>query len=446
MNHNACAETDRVDARPSRRIFSLRNCFELTATASSFEVISPRDEVVSAVALWTLVKESEMKVGRPRRGLAAASVGISLISVVGMFPSARAEETVGKWRVEVTLSGVDPGDRIQSQALNTTTIETGESREFVFDPRPDRAAIVDARLSTTTRFDVRASYGFKALKNAELVLDFGVGRYEATIKNLELVYSLDVQDPNLIRSGQRVPTCEVDPLFFGCIAFDNDPSSESIGFERWNWVPVDAGDLDITPISAGIIARFRPTKRWNPYVGGSLGYLDVKFTPSQQWTDFRDQLAVSYVDYVRAADTSSGRELRGKPHRIVPPNVDAPNSVFFEGRGGMEYQIRPNIAFFSAVAFMWAMDDIEITVDGRTKFGNTVPNIRLEAGQPGVPPDGAYPAYIIIGGVRRPVRSGDGGLVGEGPWPGEYFFNGGTLDYGGYSFTLGMKFTVGNKK
>jgi len=32
--------------------------------------------------------------------------------------------------------------------------------------------------------------------------------------------------------------------------------------------------------------------------------------------------------------------------------------------------------------------------------------------------------------------------VGKGPWPGEYYLNGGTLDYGGWSFSFGVRFTM----
>ncbi|MFN7965700.1 MAG: hypothetical protein U0V87_08450 [Acidobacteriota bacterium] len=372
---------------------------------------------------------------------------LGFASLVGSH-QAIAEEITGKWRVEFQIGGTDPGDSIQSDAANVTVITGADNTQvFVADPRPNSASIIEARISTTTRFEFRAQYGLKRLKASELALDFGVGYYTGAIQNLELTYSFDAQDPGYNIGGVgRVSGCETAPFDPNCIPFSSDIGGESRSRERWRYEPLNPGELKFLPVSVDLLLRFRPTKKFNPYLAGGVGYLNVEFTPSAAWTGFVRDMSSSYVDYSRKGDGLFGgvddRILIGRPHRVKPPLIDAPNSLFLEAKGGMEYQVRPKVSVFASVGMFWATEDIEITVDGRQKFGKPLKGIRVNEGGADVPAAAGFPAYVYQGGVRREIRENDGTSRGVGPWPGEYFFNGGTLDYGGYTFLAGVKISL----
>ncbi|RMG48849.1 MAG: hypothetical protein D6718_00860, partial [Acidobacteria bacterium] len=85
------------------------------------------------------------------------------------------------------------------------------------------------------------------------------------------------------------------------------------------------------------------------------------------------------------------------------------------------------------VRFSWARDEIRITADGREKFGTPTPNgVFVEAPAPSA----GLAALIGIGGIVEEHEAW------SGPQPGEYFLNGGRLDYGGYVFSMGVRFTL----
>lgn len=380
-----------------------------------------------------------------RRSTVLALLGISCL---GGFGSFKAEEVTGKWRIEVSLGGLDPGDSIRSDSANATTVQ-GQANEqtSIPDPRLNSSSIIESRISTDPRLEVRASYGLKRLKQGELGIEFGVGYYSGVIRNLELQYSFDALDPQFnIQGVGRVNSCETSPGAPACLPFSSDLGGSTKSRERWRYEPIEGGELKVIPISANLAYRFRPTKKLTPVLTAGAGYLNVDFTPSAQWEAFSKDMAGSYVDYVKKGPGPLGgvgdRVLVGKPHRIRAPEIDAPSAFFIESKGGVEYQIKPKLAFSASLGMFWALDDITITVDGRTKFGRPTQNVRVEADSPQVPPAAGMPAYVFRGGLRRELHEPNGSSRGTGPWPGEYYFNGGTLDYGGITIMLGLKVTL----
>ncbi len=379
----------------------------------------------------------------PGRGPCVLLILSSLIA----FP-VLAEETVGKWRVEFKIGGINPGDNIRSQAANAQIVigQSGD-RITVGDPRPNEFSSIEGRLASDPRMDLRFAYGLKSFKTSELVLDFGIGYYTTRINNLEFFYSLDVQDPNY----QDSQSCATELYATGstsqdCVAMEADSSGQSILDETWIYQPINAGDVTQIPVSIGVYQRFRPTKRFNPYLGVAAGYLFVELEESDEWRTFADQMDASFVDYtVKAEFTPSRlgiRSLAGQAHDLVRPRIEAEDGPFVEVRGGFEWQWRRNTAFFVETSFFWAQKNIVITVDGQEQFGAAVTDgVIVNDGSPDAFPIGGLPAYVICGGVQP----GDDVNVRPGtlcPGAGEYFFNGGTLDHGGFSWQAGIRFTL----
>ncbi len=386
-----------------------------------------------------------------RTGVACvAALALALLLGSG---AALAEETVGKWRFELKIGGVDPGDSIESDAANSYIFRSGSDVIEVRDPRPDAASAIDGRLASDPRIDIRASYGLHAFKNSELVLGVSIGYVRTRIRNLEFVYSLDIEDPQYFNEALGVYSegCETveyvtgtfDPVY--CTRFSSDVGGE-FGVEEWHYVPVNAGELTMVPVTLDLTLRFAPTKRLNPYIALGVGYLFTKLDESDQWKTLADQLDASWVDGTTARGNlaSTSRNLLGEPHDLKRPEIRTENGLNLVFRGGIEWQWRPRTAFFLETAFNWAQKEIQIRVDGKPQLGKPTPTgITVGSGDARTTDvsRGGSPARIICGGVTPPegVQVPANALC---PGAGEYYFNGGTLDYGGFTWQAGVRFTL----
>lgn len=376
---------------------------------------------------------------------------VALAACALLAPPAQAKEVFGKWRVELKIGGISPGDEIRSDAANRMTIEDETGRFTISDPRPDAASQLEGRLATDPRIDLRLSYGVKSFRNSELVFDVGVGHWTSRINNLELAYSLDGEDGDFFPLPDRVyngGTCVSEEYVTGstgedCLLFTSDGASE-----EWHWRSINAGELTQVPVSLNAYMRFRPTKKFNPYIGGGVGWLFVDFKPSADWLEFSDQMDASIVDSTVYNGLPSrltiARELAGNPRDLKRPAVVADDGFFFELRGGFEWQWKPKLAVFVETSFMWAAEEIVITVDGKEKFGKATPAISVKDRSDETVPRGGLPEYIICGGLTGTLIDPDINISSNAfcPGAGEYYFNGGRLDHGGFSFQAGIRLTL----
>ena len=390
-----------------------------------------------------------MKRQGARNRILVLGVVMLLLAVIAL--PAMAEEVKGKWRFEVHIGGTDPGDSIPSdggriQVVDAEALNGQRKVHYFRDPRPGWMAGNEARISTDTYFEVRASYGIASWKNTELVLDMGIGYSTGSIDNIELAYSLDFDDPNMRNSSYaQVFSCETVAAWGRTpIPYSNCMPFAQAGYvnERWRGELISAGDLTLYPVSIGLYARFRPTKTFNPYIGLNVGYMFVDFDPSRHWRDVQDQLDASVVAYVeRGTYGLTSRQLGGEPHDVKRPMIETPSTPYFELRGGTEWQFNPKAAVFVEMRYSWANKNIDITADGKHRFGTPLAEGRFDGDQSVAGPPGGRPAYIISGGREREVTRLDG-TTWAGPHPGEYYFHGGTLDYGGWTFTAGIRFSL----
>jgi hypothetical protein len=303
--------------------------------------------------------------------------------------------------------------------------------------------------------------------HVELVLSGGIGFFQSKIEDVEFSYSLDRLDPQYIIKVQEfpgeplkdkwVPGCESLPAgqqdpYVNCRPFFGDIGGDqynSTSYETWKTELLDPATLNVYPVSIDVLARFRPTKRFNPYIGAGLGYYIVTQQSTERWRDIQDQLDASFVSYVQKVPGSlelrslEGAGPDGAATDLKRPEIDSPDTLFAELRGGAEWQWRQKTAFFFEAMFSWARDNVEITVDGKPEWGRATPTVLFrDPFDNDAFPYGGLPAYITQGGIKKKLVNEDGQPLGEGPWPGEYYLNGGTLDYGGWSFSFGVRFTL----
>lgn len=413
---------------------------------------------------------------RYRLGRLWSLAAVATFALLVGTSDAWAEDVTGKWRVEVHFGAVDPGDSIPSDAGNQMTLTAPDGSRRVFrDPRrlvDGDLALREAKLVADVRVDLRAGYGFYSWKNSELYVDFGVGYYEQDFDDIEIAYSLDKNDDvDYLGTGLN----RGDPL-----SVAGDTTKGLLG-ENWEGESFTAGTITTIPISVNVLARFRPTKRLNPYIGGGLGYYFTEFDSSARWTEIADALdatCVTYVDFREDLPGTSSRRAVVDPnpgpdpgtnpcrrpvpqswvlnedryesgdyvtlgHDLERPRVEAPDTVYLEARGGLEWQWTPKLSIFTDVRFTWAAKEVRVTADGREKFGEGVPSGTFRLDAPPVP-EGGKPAYITYyPGYFEDLATGDVNQIRDGIGsPGEYFLNGGTVDYGGWNFSFGVRLTL----
>lgn len=429
----------------------------------------------------------------------------------------RAEEVKGRWRFEFQVGNLTHGGKINSKSGDSQTIlpasnDPNATSVVVGDPRPNEGSTRYAEARGDGRIEFHASYGLFGGANAEFILDVGVGYQRSRIRNLELSYSFDFVDyagqlgcESLLAVGK---TTNVGPMeapeysgaLSGCRYFadatasdpggvmlktDTSPLPEvrrETGESALLWVTelIEGGELRTYPISIEMMARFRPTKRMNPYIGAGVGYLFADFDESGRFAEIADELEGSLVSYTQldlanplkneATGLVFGRTLTEFDavsvdtdgdgvkdtinvlqlgHRMIRPQIDTPDTPFLQARGGFEYQVRPRWSIFGEGKFFWAQKDIRITADGREEFGTptqavTIPALQNGQLNPATFPFGGLPAYVIEGGLQQPGVDLDGNPF-EGPesgQPGEYYFQGGKIKYGGWAFTVGLRVTL----
>jgi opacity protein-like surface antigen len=401
---------------------------------------------------------------------AVGAAAVAALIALGAIAPADAEDIVGRWRVELHVGGIDPGDSIPSEAGNTMTVvdEDEGTRVIIRDPRatiPGQLAVKEANIEAQPRIDLRAGYGFYAWKNTELYIDFGIGYYEQKIEDIELAYSLDVRDDDYELSDIGNPASFPDDNR-GAFGYD----------EAWQGELINGGEMKVVPVSINLLARFRPTKRLNPYIGGGLGYYFVEHTPSERWTQVADALDQTCVTYVRFEDPTNP-SLRSRNLELDPnissdpgdgsnpcrfpapwlgpqfeglyydfgqdmerPRIETPDSLFLEARAGVEWQWKPRLSFFVDARFTWAAREVTITADGRERFGQGVPAGTFTPQTIPVP-EGGLPAYVTYyPGIADDLA--EGAVPNEVGTSGEYLLNGGNLDYGGWHFSAGVRFTL----
>jgi opacity protein-like surface antigen len=332
-----------------------------------------------------------------------------LVVTIGALGPVTAEERYKKWSIELAIGGNDPQDEVRSNANNTAVfIDPDDGRQYLIDdPRPTTNAQNAMTIDSATRIDFRVGYGLLEFGWGEFILDSGIAYIDTTISGMELSYNLQY------RAG--------DPL-------DEDNSPTETGIWQTEFLPV--GDLKQIPVSIDGILRFRPTKRMNPYVGLGLGYRFVEFKEDPTFTEWMEFLDASVGH--RIFPTGDGNTGEGPLRDIKRARVDAPNTFFYLLRLGVEWQLHPKWSIYLDTRYEWADEAVTLSADGGEELGRSTPNGETDI----LWPRRGAPFYTLFPGENPQ------GVQAKYPdRPGDWYLQGGKLDYGGWNFSLGVRFS-----
>jgi len=356
----------------------------------------------------------------------AAGVGSTL---------ALAEDVEKKWRVGAQIGDYSTVDEVVSDSANQMAIlEPPDDTLFLLllDPRNDSAALGNLEIKPAPRIMATAQYGL----TKTVLIELAAGYQKGDIGDIEVQAQFD---------RVTIPVNQ-DYVF----AIDR----------------VNAGEVEQVPLQLSILGRFRPRARFNPYVGGGIGYTFVGYQPSSDMNSLSVDLDRSVGQFANVS-TLGGFDISGDPENLEGAEVLAPDYLEWHAMGGAEYGIGKRWTVYADVRYQWASRNLQVRFGDRDQVGSSVPNLTLDRDDPRANP-ALYGAYFIQegglfdGGSIVPLSTA--GDIPQDEWdtfcastpdqcefsfdypdgendPGFYYVKGGTLEYGGWSWSVGFRYT-----
>jgi hypothetical protein len=396
---------------------------------------------------------------------------VAVALLVGSGLDATAEEVQRKWRVSLAAGGYNAQDEVPSAAGNEllvvdSCIQTASCPPgfdaFVAlyrDPRSDSASFGNLDFNAATLGTVAVQYGV----GKRLLVEGSIG----------------------FRRG-NVGDVEISAEFFG-----NGPEDPEILPFNFLSYRVPAGELTQVPIQLSALARLRPRARFNPYLGGGIGYAITGFKTDPAF----DQLSVQ-MDATKGLHTRLTSSLASIPDMSIDDptkqdiqgaTVDARDSFEWHLAGGFELSFKSKWAAFLDLRWIDASRSLSIGFDGKQELGVSVPNYvafstsplatiaygGVQIGSCGLPtattPACTSEGLLDVGQVQvvpaegapfgtncDPANGGDPNqpvcvtkfiFTPDGrPDPGIYYVKGGTMSYDGFALQVGIRYTFGRKK
>lgn len=185
-------------------------------------------------------------------------------SLLACWPAA-AEDVKNRFRLSLALGGYQSQDEVNSDSANVLTVldDQGEILGRYSDPRNDAGVAGNFEIQPGSIATLAWQYGFTRF----FLLEGSVGY-----------------------NGNDVGQIEVDP---------------------WNGdaVRFSAGKLTRLPVQLTGLWRFRPDKRFKPYVGAGIGYSFVEFDSSDELIQLSENLEASEARQAELARSDLGGGL-----------------------------------------------------------------------------------------------------------------------------------------
>lgn len=362
-----------------------------------------------------------------RRVLLAA-----LAAVVAFAPVA-AEDVEKKFRVGLSMGFFNAQDVVPSDAANALAL-FDDDLIFVSlfrDPRNDSAIFGNLEIQPGALATISGQYALTKI----FLVEASVG-YQKT----------DVGD------------VEVQAQFDGVTV----PDIQNFAFEAYR---IQVGELERVPIQLSALVRFRPRASFNPYLGGGVGYTLIGFEPVDEFDELSRNLDQSRGGQGRVTEDTFGTASLSSPSAdeigdLSGARIDARDTWEWHLAGGAELSFKRSWAFYLDFRYTVASRSFEVGFNGGQDLGIAVPNLV------------DFVSSAVGSQTFGPVRIVDGGLIDGGsfvPEPGApantdcsvsttncefdvtvpdgvldtgyYYVQGGSIDYGGFSGQVGVRFT-----
>jgi len=412
------------------------------------------------------------------RHVSGRRVGLAaLAAVVLATGTTRGADVEKKWRVGLAVGGYNPNSEIESASANQMftlnpcirTLSCDPGAETVIrafrDPRNDAGAFGKLDMQGAPLGTLSVQYGI----TKTFIVEASIGYEKADVGDVEV----SVQLPGL-----------------------GSPDPETIPF-NFQTVRVPVGELERVPIQLSGLYRFRPRATFNPYFGAGIGYSIIGFDVDPAFNELSRSMDASRGIQMRlepffSAGSAAGEALLtdGLPALdLSGATIDARDTFEWHLALGADITIKKRWSAFADVRWVDASRELSIGFNGSNELGASVPNFSpyddtpLANGRYGpssigscvpdasgqldqngqavrctggglldlghvtlVPSDTAppntdcvtNPADIQGGNCQlRFVRDGGDGVND----PGQYYAQGGNVQYDGWSAQVGVRFT-----
>jgi opacity protein-like surface antigen len=311
-------------------------------------------------------------------------------SLLAFWPAA-AEDVEKRFRLSLALGGYQAQDEIGSDSANVLTIldDQGEITSRYIDPRSDAGVSGNFEIQPGSITTLAWQYAF-----TRFVLIEGSVGYNSN----------DVGDIEVNALGDNV-------------------------------VRFSAGKLTRLPVQLTGLWRFRPDKKFNPYVGGGIGYSFIEFDSSDELIELSENMEMSSAKQAQLETDNRGFIIYADPPAapLTGATVQAPDSWEWHVVGGAELSFARRWSVLFELRYSRASEAFHLQFNGQDSLGVSVPQGQTQEGSELA--EGVYgPLLVFPGGLHD--FDGDGEVD-----PDLYYVTGGELRYDGIAAVVGVRYT-----
>lgn len=274
------------------------------------------------------------------------SVSLAFVLCWGTVDGVRAENVKGRWHLGGGFSFISTSDDIRNNAAFVKfgnpgpdgIPDSGDETILFIDRRPDDLLARESTIEEEWRFDLNASYGVLDW----LSVEFRAGYYKTDIVQLDTYLQFrEVRDV----SGDGFITLEE-------LERASPPQSQ----------PINAGEIELIPVSFSAVFRFLRDRPLNPYIGIGAGYIFTDVTPSDDLDQRNAILSTVEITAFLGADESIGALATFPEWEDI--TLELEDSFEWHFFFGAEYFFNSHLAMYIDGGYMFATRDLVISVSG----------------------------------------------------------------------------------
>ena len=302
--------------------------------------------------------------------------GLGLLCfVVGMLvPAVQAADVEKKFRVSLSVGGINGIDSIESNAGNQLRIrdpQTLQLERLFLDPRNDSAVFGELDIQAGALAMAQVQYAV----TKTIIIEGSIGYAKNDVGDIDVQAQFDGQ------------------VF--------DEQVQEFDFRAFR---VPAGEMERIPVAFTVLGRFRPRSNFNPYIGGGIGYSFVGFEPTPEFDQLSTRLDSSQGAQTILTDTLQGfataSSLAEAVRDLSGATVDARDTFEWHLLLGAEYGLKNNWSIYAEVRQVYTSRALEFRFDGQFELGTSVPNFEDFLNSSNDSPPRVYgPLDISTGGL-----------------------------------------------